>query len=241
MEEIKLDVQVRKEVGSRRIRKVKRADLIPAIVYGGKKEPTSVKVDRRTYEGIMRHHQGQSVIFHLNVLEGDKKLRDYSVILKEEQHDPVQDHVLHIDFLRISLTEEIEVNVPVEYKGDAVGVRQDGGSLDQPIHELDVICLPTNIPQKIVVDVSALKIGDSIYVRDITLPKGVRTKHDPDSMVFHVVPPMKEIPTAPTGEEQPKEPEVLKEKKKEEPAAEAKGQEAPKKAEAAKPEKSDKK
>ena len=222
MEQIKLEVQVRKEIGSRKIRRIKNEDCVPAIVYGGKKEPTAVKVNRRIYEGIMRHHQGQSVIFNLNVLEGDKKLRDYAVILREEQHDPVSDQVLHIDFQRISLTEEIEVKVPVEHRGDAIGIKQEGGSLDQPLHELDVICLPTNIPQKIVVEVSALKIGDSIYVRDLVLPKGVRTKHDPNSMVFHVVPPMKEILPM-EAEAGPTEPEVLKEKKKEEPEAAAGG------------------
>ena len=153
MDEIKLDVQLRNQIGSRSVKIIRGENFVPAIVYGGKKRgPTAIKVDRGAYERIMRHHQGQSVVFHLNVLEGEKKLRDYSAIIKEEQHDPVSDDLMHIDFHRISLTEEIEVKVPVTTKGEANGVKVDGGSLDHTLWELDVVCLPTNIPEKIELD-----------------------------------------------------------------------------------------
>lgn len=219
MEEIKLDVQVRDKVGSRKIKSIRRENAVPAIVYGGESKPTSIKVDRSNYERIMRHHHGQSVIFHLNVMDGEKKLRDYSVIVKEEQHDPVSDSLLHIDFNRISLTKELEVKVPIETKGDPVGVKRDGGSLEHVLWELSVICLPKKIPQKIVIDVSHLLIGDAVHVRDITLPEGVRTKQDPETILVSVIPPMKEEAMAP-AEGGPTEPEVLKEKKPE--AGEAK-------------------
>lgn len=232
MEEIKLDVQVRDQIGSRKIKVVRQEDCIPAIVYGGKKEKgsTAIKVDRRTYEHIMRHHQGQSVIFHLNVMEGSKKLKDYSVIVKEEQHEPVSDDLLHIDFHRISLTEELEVKVPIATKGEAAGVKNDGGSLDHAIWELDIVCLPTNIPEKITVDVTELLIGDAIHVKDIVLPEGVRTNHDPEAILVSVVPPMKEVEVPVEGEEESIEPEVIKEKKPEEAeeAAEEKAEEKPK-------------
>lgn len=219
MEEIKLDVQLRNQTGSRKIKSIRRENAVPAIVYGGENKPTSIKVDRSNYERIMRHHHGQSVIFHLNVMDGEKKLRDYSVIVKEEQHDPVSDQLLHIDFNRISLTKELEVKVPVETKGDPVGVKRDGGSLERILWELPVICLPKKIPQKIVVEVGHLEIGDAIHVKDITLPEGVRTKQDPDAILVSVIPPMKEEAMAP-AEGGPTEPEVLKEKKPE--AGEAK-------------------
>src|SRR3989338_6808582 len=219
MEEIKLDVQVRDLVGTRKIKQVRRENAVPAIVYGGESKPTIIKVDRSNYERIMRHHHGQSVIFRLNVMEGEKKLRDYSVIVKEEQHDPVSDKLVHIDFNRISLTKELEVKVPIETKGDPVGVKRDGGSLEHILWELPVVCLPTKIPQKIVVEVGHLLIGDAIHVKDITLPEGVRTKQDPDTILVSVIPPMKEEAMAP-AEGGPTEPEVLKEKKPE--AGEAK-------------------
>lgn len=213
MEEIKLDVQIRNKTGGQALRIDRREGFVPAVVYGGKqKMPTTVKVDRRAYERIMRHHRGQSVVFRLNVLDGEKKLRDYTAIVKEEQHEPVSDGLMHIDFHRISLTEEIEVKVSVTTKGEPIGVKKGGGSLDHALWELDVICLPTNIPEKIEIEVSELEIGDAIHVKDIIFPPGVRTKHEPDSILVSVVPPMKEIET-PSEEEAAAEPELIKEKK----------------------------
>lgn len=221
MEEIKLDVQIRKEIGSRKIKSIRREDFVPAVVYGGgKRGPTVIKVDRRAYERIMKDHRGQSVVFHLNVLEGEKKLRDYSAIVKEEQHHPVMDTLMHLDFQRISLTEVIEVKVPIEIKGEAIGVKKDGGSLDQPLRELDVVCLPTDIPKRIEIDVSELNVGDSVHVRDLALPAGVKTNHDEEAIILSIVPPMKEEPEASPEEGELTEPEVTGEKKEGEKAPE---------------------
>ena len=233
MEELKLEVQIRKEVGGRKVRRTRRNNFIPGVVYGGREKSTPVQVDRKEFERITRFHRSESVIFHLNVMEGEKKLKDYSAMIKEVQHDPVSDAALHIDFNRISLTKEIEVKVPIVAKGDAIGVKQDGGSLDHVLWELDVVCLPTKIPQNIEVDVSGLKIHDVIHVKDLKLPEGVKTKHDLESIVFSVSPPMKEVPIEEvTTEAAATEPEVTKEKKKEEVA----GAKEPLKAEAKKPE-----
>ena len=208
MEEIKLDVQIRKEVGTRKIKGIRREDNVPAIVYGGDGGSTTIQVDRRAYESIKRLNKGQSIIFHLTVLEGDKKLRDYSSVVQEEQYNPVSDKLIHIDFKRISLKEEFEVKVPVLAAGEPIGVKVDGGSLDCQLRELDIVCLPTNVPQKIKVDVSALKIGDSIHVKDIILPDNVKTKHDMDAIIFSVVPSMREE----VEPEEEQELEVTKEK-----------------------------
>jgi len=224
MDEITLDVQIRSKIGSRSVKVLRKENFVPAIVYGGKKRgPTSIKVDCGAYERIMRLHQGQSVVFHLNVLEGEKKLRDYSAIVKEEQREPVSDDLLHIDFHRISLTEEIEVKVPINVKGEAVGVKEGGGSVDHAMWELDVVCLPTNIPEKIEIDVTELNIGDAIHVKDIVLPEGVATNHDPEAILVSVVPPMKEVEVPEEGAEEG-EPEVIGEKKEGE-EAEEKGEE----------------
>jgi large subunit ribosomal protein L25 len=214
MDEIKLEVQIRSEIGSGPIKVLRKKAFVPAVVYGGDSGPTTIKVDRRAYEKITRSYVGQNLLFHLNVNEGEKKLRDYSVLVQEEQHHPVTDALLHIDFKRISLTDEIEVKVVIEAQGDAPGVKNAGGSLDQPLWELDVICLPTKIPAKIVVDVSALNIGDAIHVKDVVLPEGVKTEHDPEAVVFSVVPPEKEeLEPLAGGEAGSIEPEVIKEKK----------------------------
>ena len=118
------------------------------------------------------------------------------------------------------MTEELEVSVQVELAGEAVGVKKEGGSRDHHIWELDIICLPTNIPEKLVVDVSHLGIGDAVHVSEIKLPSGVRTEHDPEAVVVSCVPPMRE--EEPGEEDEDKEPEVIGEKKKEEEEGEDK-------------------
>ncbi len=216
MEQITLDVHVRDEIGAGKIGRLRRADFIPAIVYGDGQKNTVVKVNRKIFERIERAHRGETVVVYLSVFDGDKKLKDYAAIIKEIQHDPVSDRILHVDFNRISLTKEIEVKVPVVAKGEAVGVRQDGGVLEHVLWELEVICLPTQIPAHIEVDVSHLKINDLIHVREITLPEGVRTKQNPEAIVLTVKPPMKEITPeqqAVEAEAGKAEPEVIKEKK----------------------------
>ncbi len=213
MEEVKLDVQIRQEVGGQKIRAVRRADMIPGVVYGGKEEPAAIKFDRRSYEKIRRQHHGE-VVFHLTVLEGDKKLKDYSAIVKEEQHHFVSGSVVHVDFKRISLKEKISVKVPLTADGEPIGVRQGGGSLDHILWELDITCLPMDIPEDLKVDVTKLEIGQSIHVKDLVLPAGLSTHHDPEAIVFTVVPPRR------VEEEQPAEagdaePELIKKKEKE--------------------------
>ena len=233
MKEIKLDVQVRNDFGSKVIRRMRREKSLPGIVYGGGKKTTPIKMDLRAFQKIRRQHHGE-VVFHINVMEGSKKLSDSAAIVKEEQHDPVTDDILHIDFKRISLKEKIEVKAPIVAKGEAVGVKTGGGSLEHIIWELNIVCLPTDIPEEITVDVNDMEIGDSVYVKDLELPEGVKTTNDPEAIVLSVVPPMKEeeIITEPTDEEA--EPELIKAEKKEKDE-EAEEPEAPeKKAEEAK-------
>ncbi|MFH1360010.1 MAG: 50S ribosomal protein L25 [Candidatus Omnitrophota bacterium] len=218
MEELKLDVQIRNEVGTRGSREIRKNNFIPAVVYGESQKPTVVKIDRGTFERIERQHKGESIVLHLNVLDGDKKLKDYSTIIKEIQLDSVTDKILHVDFHRISLTKELQVQVPIVVKGEAVGVKKDAGSLDQHLWELEVVCLPTKIPQNIEVNVAQLGLNESIHVKDLFLPEGVKTKHDPEGIVVTVVPPRKEELEAAEVAEGPEEPEVIREKKKEESA-----------------------
>jgi large subunit ribosomal protein L25 len=212
MEEIKLDVQLRKEVGTRKIKRVRRENFVPAILYGSGQDTLPIKIDRKVFERIRRLHHGENIIFHLNVLDGQKKVKDLPALVNEEQNDPVTDAVLHIDFKQISLKEKIKVKIPIQAKGEPIGVKRDNGSLDHVMWELEVTCLPTQIPQHIEAEVSHLAIGDNIFVKDLILPEGVTTKVDLESIVFHVVPPMKEIVPEEPGAAKA-EPEVIKEKK----------------------------
>jgi large subunit ribosomal protein L25 len=226
MEQINLDVQLRTSNGSARARQVRRENLIPAIVYGGGSKPTTVQADRKTYDRIHRLHAGESLIYHLNVVDGAKKIADFPAIIKDLQLHPVTDEVIHIDFNRISLDKEIEIKVKVVLKGEAIGVKRDHGTLDHLLWELDIVCLPTNIPHHIEIDISNLGIHDSVHVKDLALPKGVTTNHDPDSVVATVAGSMREEAATPAEGEAPAELEVLKEKKKEEGEAPAAGKKA---------------
>lgn len=226
MEQIKLDVQLRAEVGKEKSHKIRQADGIPAVLYGGKGKPAPITVDRRAFDRISRSHRGESIIFHINVLDKEKAVQDSPAIVKEIQYHPVNDHITHIDFVRISLKEKIEVKVPVIVQGEAVGVKKDGGALEHHLWEIKVICLPTQIPKHIDIDVSNLEINQSILVKDLVLPDGVTAHHDPETIVVTVAPPTKEEVAAPAegAEAAATEPEVTKEKKKEEvPAGEDKG------------------
>ena len=221
MEQINFDVQIRKTTGSARSRQVRRENQIPGIVYGGDSKPTNIQADRKAYDRIYRQHAGESLIYHLNLVDEGKKVSDFPAIIKDIQLHPVTDEVIHIDFNRISLDKEIEIKVKVLIKGEAVGVKRDGGTLEHLMWELDVICLPTNIPHHLEADVTNLGVHDSIHVKDLVLPQGVRTKHDEDAVVITIAGSMREETATPAEGEvvaAGSEPEVLKEKKKEEGA-----------------------
>ncbi len=229
MEQINFDVQIRKNTGTAGARQVRRSNFIPAIVYGGNAKPTTIQADRKVFDRISRQHAGESLIYHLNVVDEGKKVSDFPAIIKDVQLHPVTDEVIHIDFSRISLDKEIEIKVKVTIKGEAIGVKRDGGTLDHLMWELDIVCLPNNIPHHIEADVTNLGVHDSIHVKDLALPQGVRTKHDPESVVVTVAGSMREETAAPEGEAAAgSEPEVLKEKKKEEGAEAGKKEDAKK-------------
>ncbi len=212
MEEVKIDVQIRSDIGGQKVKALRRkGEVIPGIIYGGGEEATPVQIDRKAYERVRRQHHGE-VLFHLNVVDGEKSIHDYSAIVKEEQQHCVTGKTMHIDFKRISLQDKIEIRVPLVPKGEAVGVKRDKGSLEHILWELDIICLPKDIPEQIAVDVTALEIGDVICVSDIQLPSGVETEHDPDAIIFSLIPPMRESEEV-VEVESGAEPEVIKKEK----------------------------
>lgn len=229
MEQVKLDVQVRELKGSQRMKDLRRAGGIPAVVYGGGADPMNVQVERNVFERIMRQHEGASVIFHVQVASGEKKVADFPALMRDTQYDPVSDRVVHLDFLRISMDKEISIRVPVILKGEALGLKKPGATLEQMLRELEIFCLPKNIPQHIDIDVSSLDIHMSVHVKDVKLPEGVRTKMDPGAAICAVVFSTRETePVAAEGAAAPTL-EVIKEKPKDEKAA------APAAAGAAKP------
>jgi len=211
MEDILLEAESREETKKRKVKDLRNAGFIPAVVYGEGKKNVSLKVSRHAFLQLMHQKRLENAIIKLKIA-GDKDPR--ACMIKEMQHDPVTGGLVHIDFHEISLTKAIKVNVPVVPKGEAVGVKSDGGSLEHIMWEIEIECLPTAIPKNIEVDVTALKIGDSIHVKDIVFPADIKVLSDMDASVVTVAAPMKEEVAPAEGEEgAAPEIEVIKEKK----------------------------
>ncbi|MBU2541800.1 MAG: 50S ribosomal protein L25 [Candidatus Omnitrophica bacterium] len=231
MEEIQLEVSLRKEKGKSKVKALRRAKLIPAVVYSDKANHV-LSIDRTCFQRAIGTHPAENVIVNLKIRDeasDAKKHKEHYVIIKDIQYDPVLDTILHVDFHEISLTEEITVKVPIIAKGEPIGVKQDSGALEHQLWELEIKCLPRNMPEKIEVDVTSLNIGDNIHVKDLKLPAGVVFLQDPEMVVVSVAAPIKE--EAPPEEavegeaaEGAQEPEVIKEKKEK---GEEEGKEAP--------------
>ena len=232
MEKVILKCEFREEIGKSKVRLLRRSDMIPAVVYKGGKEAISIKVKKRDFYDTLHTSAGENVLITLH-FEGDKKAKEKTWIIKEIQKNPVKEDITHVDLNEISLTDKIEVKVAVHPHGEAEGVKNEGGVLDHPLWEIEVECLPTDIPAKISVEVGSMKIGDTIFVKDLVVPKGVTVLTDPELTVLSVVPPAKEEVVEEVGAEVGTEPEVISKGKKEEEIPEGDTQDVkPKKEEA---------
>ena len=228
MDFVELYANLREEKGKELNKKLRGAGLVPAVVYKKGEDTLSLKIANKDLFKALHTEAGENVIIKLHV-DGAKKKKDRTVVLKEVQKDPIKDYLLHVDFQEISLTETLKVKVPIAAKGEAIGVKQDGGVLQHVLWEAEVECLPTNIPEKIEVEVSNLKIGDALHVKDIQVPEDVKILDDLEGVVFSVEHPKKvEDLVAEPAEGAIEEPEVIREKKEEPEEAEA-GEEAEKK------------
>ncbi len=219
MEQIIVDVVKRTETGRGKVKDLREGGFIPAVIYG-EGSSQAVKIPSGAFLHLLHERRLENVVLTLRVKDDTKKSR--SCLIKDIQYDPVHGHIVHLDFHEISLTKMIKTNVPVVAKGESVGVKQDGGALEHIMWEIEVECLPTDIPKEIAVDVTSLKIGDAVHVKDLNVPSNVKVLSDADATVLSVAAPMKEE-VAPVAEEgaAPAEPEVIREKK-EQPAAEGK-------------------
>ncbi len=203
----------REKLGKGGARKARAAGEIPGVLYGHGETPVAVAVGSREFDVALRGHKGGNAIVSLSVAG-----TEYTALVRDVQYDPVTHHILHLDFQHISLTETIEVSVPVHLTGLPVGVKDAGGILEPITRELEVRCLPTAIPASIDVDVAALNIGDSIHVRDLQLGT-LEVLTDPDTTIATVVPPsvVEEKPAEEAAAEgAAAEPEVIAKGKKDE-------------------------
>jgi large subunit ribosomal protein L25 len=183
MADIKLLAEPRAEKGSRPAGRLRRAGLVPAIVYGLGDESMSVTVSSRELSHILAGESGANTLINLQV-GGD----DVLTLARQIQRHPTRGELVHVDFIRIRRDVAVSAEIPVHLTGEATGVK-DGGLLEQLMFNLTVEAMPGNIPVAIEYDVSELSIGDQLHVRDLVLGTGVETQVDADTVVAQVAAP----------------------------------------------------
>jgi len=220
-----LQAKRRTQVGKQVVKAMRHRGTLPAVVYGEKASSVACSVDQKAFVTLLHEH-GRNAIINLTMENGD----GHATLIKEIQRHPVGGHILHVDFHRISLTQKIVVAVPVEVVGTAAGVRNDGGILEHLLHEVEVECLPTEIPERIVYDVSSLGIHDIVHTSDLVAEGDVRIVTESDRPVIMVVPPTvrrdeeeeeEGAEEAEAAEEELQEPEVIERGKRDEEEDEA--------------------
>ena len=219
-QQAKLTVQTRTQVGRNAIKKVRKEGLIPGVIYGVGQEPINLEVNRRQLSTVLAHSSSENILLELEIVDGDNK-RSSLAMIQEVQHHPIQRQILHVDFHAVSATEKITAEVPIETIGEPIGVKTNGGLLEHNLRDLEVECLPGDLPDRIEVDVSGLDINQSIHVKDLKLPPGVEAVTDGDLTVVAVsAARVEEEPTEALGAT-PAAPEVITAKKPEEGAGAA--------------------
>ena len=220
MEKLLLNAENREHLGKGPCGQIRKQGLVPCVIYKGGKTGDSIQVNSRDLWKVLHTEAGENAIITMNI-EGGGKTSKKTVIVQEVQTDPLKDHVIHVDFHEISLKEKLKVKVPVSLKGEAIGVKEEDGSVAQLMWELEVECLPTEIPEHIELHIDELHINESLSVKDITPSKDVVILDDPEQVVVSVHPPQaeaeeeEEVPAEEGGEE----PEIIKKGKKEEEGA----------------------
>ena len=246
MEKIALTAQFREKAGKGVARSLRRNQMIPAVLYShGTSLP--IAMGGKEIMRIINTEGGEHALINLK-LEGAKGAAERMALIKDYQVDPIKGGLIHVDLMEVAMNEKVKLSVAVHVSGASVGVKE-GGILQHGVRELEVECLPHQIPDYLEVDISNLKINESLHVRDIKVPEGIKILTDADATVATIQPPISDAkleamlavaPAVETGE-----PELVKKLKKEGEAAaapaaegkEAKAGAAPKEAKEAAPKK----
>ena len=205
MELIELKTQMRKSSGNGPARALRRQGHIPAVLYGPGKEPILLSVEKSAFEQVLKKGKASQILLSLIIKNGRNHKR--TVMIKELQTTPVSRDFLHIDFYEVAMDRKIRVNVSVVPIGHAIGV-EEGGILQVVRRELEVLCLPTNIPEAFEIDITALNIGDSIHVEDIPHDEDVEILADVNFTVITVSSPKVEEVEEPEEAEEGEEAEA---------------------------------
>ena len=222
--DVTLDAVARETRGKNEARRLRAGGRIPAVVYGTsgaaeRSETRPIAVDPKALLKILHSESGVNTLISLKLGDGESR-----VLVREYQLDPISHHLLHVDFYKVAMDRAIRVTVPVIVKGEAKGIKQQGGILDFVHREILVECLPGDIPEHVEVDVTELMLHQGIRVRDVTPIGRWKAVSDADMMLVHVIMPKAEEVAAPAAAETvvaaPAEPEVIKKGKVEKPEEE---------------------
>ena len=231
METFKIEGQVREGRGKGPARRTRLTGMVPAVLYGGKKDAISLTVDAKQVARILRSETGHNTIFTVTVANGG----DEKAMVRDWQEDPISGKLLHVDLFRIAMDVRMRVMVPVHTFGEPQGVKLQGGVFETVTREVEVECLPGDIPEEFRVDVTEMMIGKQLRAADLPFdPAKIKLVTDPVRVIAHVVVLKKEeepaADAAVTADAAPAEPEVMKKGKKEE-EGDGEAAEAPAKAE----------
>ncbi len=235
---VSLQVSQRAGIGRTALKAVRKAGRVPGVLYGKTKDSVRsrpIAIDAKKLKTLLHSSTSENVLVDVEVTDdAGKKVDQHLALLLDVQHHPIEDYIIHIDLHEIAQDEILHAEVPVTSIGEPDGVKNGGGLLETMLRTIRVACLPRNLPELITVDVSHLRIGESVHVNELKLSEGVTVTNPGELPVFSVFAPKEEAAVVPGAEV--KQPEVLKEKKTDEaaPAADAKGGKAPAKAEAKK-------
>ncbi len=221
MEEISFSARLRTETGKGPAKKLRQKNLMPGVFYGPETDALSLILDSSLLKKIITAKSGKNVLIDLSIIDEKKSIKK-TVMLKELQVNPVTRDYLHADFCEVAMGKNINIPVRIELKGKSQGVAA-GGILHQAERELEVRCLPSQIPELIEVDVTDLNIGDSIHVKDITGTEEVEILTDPGLVVVNILAP--KVEEEAVSVEEPEEEEATKEEEKDKEETEKRGEE----------------
>lgn len=217
--DITIAAEPRSTRGKNEARRLRVSMKIPAVVYGTGKDPVAVSVSPKEVNKILHSSSGVNTIFNLDI----PGVENTPVMVVDWQHDPIRNNLLHIDMKRIDLSKRLTVKVPVHTTGDPIGVKQQGGLYEIITREIEIECLPDEIPEHFEVNVAAMTLGQSLRASQVELTGSMKLVSSPDQVISHVIAVRGSAEeTAAEGEAKAAEPEVVKKGKKEEEGAEKK-------------------
>ncbi len=183
MTELTIEVAKREALGKNANRRLRASGGIPAVVYGGGREPVAIQLNRKGFLDLMRQGSGENTVFLLRLAGTDSSRH---TMIRDMQVNRLTNEVQHVDFLRVEMNQRIRVEVHIELTGTAIGVKNEDGLLDFVTRAIEVECLPADIPEHLSLDVSSLHVGQHLEAKDIALPKGITLMTEPERVIASV-------------------------------------------------------